>query len=143
MQVMQILKDKGADVVTMFADETIAEAARVLRERRIGAVVVTGPRGELQGILSERDVVRCLAQRGTDVMDDRVGSVMTSPVITCEPDTSLEDLMRLMTHRRIRHLPVVRGGRLAGIISIGDVVRFRLMELESETETLREYIGGR
>lgn len=143
MQVMQILKDKGADVVTMFADETIAEAARVLRERRIGAVVVTGPRGELQGILSERDVVRCLAQRGTDVMEDRVGSVMTSPVITCEPDTSLEDLMRLMTHRRIRHLPVVRGGRLAGIISIGDVVRFRLMELESETETLREYIGGR
>ncbi|HEU0071471.1 MAG TPA: CBS domain-containing protein [Alphaproteobacteria bacterium] len=143
MQVMQILKDKGADVVTMFADETIAEAARVLRERRIGAVVVTGPRGELQGILSERDVVRCLAQRGADVMEDRVGSVMTSPVITCEPDTSLEDLMRLMTHRRIRHLPVVRGGRLAGIISIGDVVRFRLMELESETETLREYIGGR
>ena len=68
---------------------------------------------------------------------------MTSPVITCEPDTSLEDLMRLMTHRRIRHLPVVRDGRLAGIISIGDVVRFRLMELESETEVLRDYIGGR
>jgi CBS domain-containing protein len=143
MQVMQILKDKGADVVTMTADETIAQAAQVLRERRIGAIVVIGPRGELQGILSERDVVRCLAQRGAESLDERVGAVMTSPVITCEGDTSLEDLMRLMTNRRIRHLPVVRNGRLGGIISIGDVVRFRLMELESETETLREYIGGR
>ena len=143
MQVMQILKHKGADVVTMSADETIAEAAQVLRERRIGAIVVVGPRGELQGILSERDVVRCLAQRGNEALDERVGAVMTSPVITCEADTSLEDLMRLMTNRRIRHLPVVRNGRLGGIISIGDVVRFRLMELESETETLREYIGGR
>jgi len=143
MQVMQILKDKGADVVTMSADETIAQAAQLLRERRIGAIVVVGTRGELQGILSERDVVRCLAQRGADALDERVGAVMTSPVITCEGETSLEDLMRLMTNRRIRHLPVVRNGRLGGIISIGDVVRFRLMELESETETLREYIGGR
>ena len=143
MQVMQILKDKGADVMTMSAEETLGEAAQVLRERRIGAVVVVGPRGELQGILSERDVVRSLAQHGAATLDERIGSVMTSPVITCEPDTSLEDLMRLMTNRRSRHLPVVREGRLAGIISIGDVVRFRLMELESETETLREYIGGR
>ena len=143
MQVMQILKDKGADVMTMSADETLADAAKILRERRIGAVVVVGPRGELQGILSERDVVRSLAQQGARALDELIGSVMTSPVITCEPDTSLEDLMRLMTHRRIRHLPVVREGRLAGIISIGDVVHFRLMELESETEVLREYIGGR
>jgi len=143
MQVMQILKDKGADVTTMSAEETLGEAAQVLRERRIGAVVVVGPRGELQGILSERDVVRSLAQHGAATLGERIGSVMTSPVITCEPDTSLEDLMRLMTNRRIRHLPVVREGRLAGIISIGDVVRFRLMELESETEVLREYIGGR
>ncbi|HEY4134337.1 MAG TPA: CBS domain-containing protein [Alphaproteobacteria bacterium] len=143
MQVMQILKDKGADVVTMSADETIAAAGRVLQERRIGAVVVIGPRGELQGILSERDVVRGLALRGSAVLEERVGAVMTSPVITCDPDTSLEDLMRLMTHRRIRHLPVIRDGRLGGIISIGDVVRHRLMELETEATTLREYIGGR
>lgn len=143
MQVMQILKEKGADVVTMSASETLGEAIKVLTTRRIGAVVVTGPRGEVQGILSERDLVRVLATRGAEMLEERVGTAMTSPVITCELETTIEDLMRLMTTRRIRHLPVMRHGRLAGIISIGDVVKHRLMELETETTTLREYIGGR
>lgn len=143
MQVMQILKEKGADVVTMSASETLSEAIQVLMARRIGAVVVTGPRGEVQGILSERDLVRILAARGAEMLQEKIGAAMTSPVITCELETTLEDLMRLMTMRRIRHLPVMRHGRLAGIISIGDVVKHRLMELETETTTLREYIGGR
>jgi CBS domain-containing protein len=143
MQVMQILKDKGSDVVTMAADARVGDAIRTLNERRIGAIVVTNPRGDIEGVLSERDVINALAERGTDLLEARISDLMTRHVFTCTPETSLEELMRQMTRRRIRHLPVVRDGRLSGIISIGDVVKHRLMELETEATTLRDYIGGR
>ena len=143
MQVMQILKQKGTDVTTMAASETLADAVRVLNEKRIGAVVITGRGGDIEGILSERDVVHALAERDIDLAKVRISALMTRQVFTCTPDTSLEELMRQMTLRRIRHLPVLREGKLCGIISIGDVVNHRLMELETETSTMRDYIGGR
>ena len=143
MQVMQILKQKGTDVTTMAASATLADAVRILNEKRIGAVVITGRGGDIEGILSERDVVHALAERDIDLAKVRISALMTRQVYTCTPDTSIEELMRQMTLRRIRHLPVLREGRLCGIISIGDVVNHRLMELETETTTMRDYIGGR
>ena len=143
MQVMQILKEKGADVVTVVADAVVADVIRTLNERRIGAVVVTNPRGDIEGILSERDLINGFAERGASLLDGRISDLMTRHVFTCTPETSIEELMRQMTRRRIRHLPVVRDGRLCGIVSIGDVVKHRLMELETEATTLRDYIGGR
>lgn len=143
MQVMQILKDKGNAVTTMPSDALVAAAVRLLNEQRIGSIVITNRRGEIDGILSERDIVHALAERGPDLLEARVADLMTRHVFTCTPDTSLEELMRQMTQRRIRHLPVLDSGRLCGIISIGDVVKNRLMELETEATTLREYIGGR
>lgn len=143
MQVMQILKQKGTDVTTMAASATLADAIRILNEKRIGAVVITGRGGDIEGILSERDVVHALAERDIDLAKVRISALMTRQVFTCTPNTSIEELMRQMTLRRIRHLPVLREGRLCGIISIGDVVNHRLMELETETSTMRDYIGGR
>jgi CBS domain-containing protein len=143
MQVMQILKEKGADVVTMAADALIADAVRTLNERRIGAIVVISARGDIEGVLSERDLVSGLAERSADLLGARISDLMTRHVFTCTPETSIEELMRQMTRRRIRHLPVVRDGQLCGIVSIGDVVKHRLMELETEATTLRDYIGGR
>jgi CBS domain-containing protein len=143
MQVMQILKDKGSDVVTMAANALIADALRTLNERRIGAIVITGARDDIEGILSERDVVNGLADRGAGLLEARISDIMTRHVFTCTPETSIEELMRQMTRRRIRHLPVIRDGRLCGIVSIGDVVKHRLMELETEATTMRDYIGGR
>ena len=127
----------------MAADASLADAIRVLNEKRIGAVVITGRLGDIKGILSERDLVHALAERAMDLANVRISALMTRQVFTCTPETSLEELMRQMTQRRIRHLPVLRAGVLCGIVSIGDVVKHRLMELESEASTLREYIGGR
>ncbi len=143
MQVMQILKDKGSDVTTMPGEALVADAVRLLNEQRIGAIVIINRRDEIDGILSERDIVHALAERGPALLDARVADLMTRHVFTCTPETSLEELMRQMTRRRIRHLPVLDAGRLCGIISIGDVVKNRLMELETEATTLRDYIGGR
>ena len=143
MQVMQILKQKGAEGTTMAADASLAEAIQVLNDQRIGAIVITGRVGNIEGILSERDLIHAMAERDIDLATVRISELMTRHVFTCTPDTSLEELMRQMTQRRIRHLPVLRDGMLCGIISIGDVVKHRLMELETETTTMRDYIGGR
>jgi CBS domain-containing protein len=143
MQVMQILKEKGAQVTTMAADASIADAVRTLNEKRIGAIVVTSRRGEVEGILSERDLIHAVAERGADFLATRIADLLTRHVFTCTPETSIEELMRQMTLRRIRHLPVLRDGQLCGIVSIGDVVKHRLLELETEATTLRDYIGGR
>ena len=143
MQVMQILKEKGAEVTTIAADARIAEAVRTLNEKRIGALVIIARNGNIEGILSERDLVHALAERGTDLLEAQVADLMTRHVFTCTPETSIEELMRQMTRRRIRHLPVIRDGLLCGIVSIGDVVNNRLLELETEATTLRDYIGGR
>ncbi len=140
MHVSSVLKSKGNKVVRIGADATVVEALRLLRQENIGAVVVGGSETSVDGILSERDICRALAEIGAEVLDAPVKDVMTRDVITCTPDSSLEDLMHNMTDHRIRHLPVVQADRLVGIVSIGDVVKYRLDELESERDALRDYV---
>ena len=142
MFIKQILASKGSRVVTTQPDATIAEVATLLKRERIGAVIVTDATGELCGIISERDLARGLADHGPGLLDLRVEQMMTAEVITCTPNDSLETLMQEMTARRFRHLPVLEAGKVAGIISIGDVVKHRLEELENETNLLQDYIVG-
>lgn len=139
MLVQAILQQKGSRVVTIGADASVADAARRLVEERIGALVIA-EEGKVRGILSERDIVRGLAEKGTAVLDVPVHSLMTHEVSTCSLDDDVPSLMRTMTDRRIRHLPVLENGALAGIVSIGDVVRHRVEELELEARTLHDYI---
>lgn len=140
MRVAQILKAKGHKVVTTRLDVTIAELVRTLTLERIGAAVVTGDEGTVVGIISERDIVHGLSERGADLLNMRVEELMTRTVVTCRPEQSLEDIMREMTSSRIRHLPVLQDGEMVGIVSIGDVVKNRLEELEKESGALRDYI---
>ncbi len=142
MFIKQILASKGSRVVTTQPDATIAEVAALLKRERIGAVVVTDATGELCGIISERDLARGLADHGAGLLDLRVDQMMTAEVVTCTPDDSLEKLMQVMTAGRFRHLPVLETGHVVGIISIGDVVKHRLEELENETHLLQDYIVG-
>lgn len=140
MRVTTILSEKGATVATIHDRATIADAAAELRLRGVGALVVSNDGRTIQGILSERDIVRRLAERGEVALREHVADVMTSQVLTCSPSDTSEDLMRIMTEHRMRHLPVVSGGVLAGLVSIGDIVKARVTELESEARTLHEYI---
>jgi CBS domain-containing protein len=142
MLIGQILADKGSDVVTIQPDATIAAAARLLRTKRIGAVVVTDAAGVLCGIISERDLARGLADHGTSLLEMRVNQLMTAEVKTCAPGDDLGKLMKQMTEGRFRHLPVIQDGETIGIISIGDVVKHRLRELETEAHLLHDYIAG-
>lgn len=141
MLVSGLLKSKGPGVVTVAPGTTATDVVAVLAERRIGAVVVSADGRSIDGVVSERDVVRALAERGLGAMDAEASSIMTSEVVTCEPDTTVEQLMQLMTERRIRHIPVVADGALSGIVSIGDVVKDRISDLETETQVLHEYIA--
>lgn len=141
MTVRAILTLKGRECVTIEPEATLAEAARVLSQKRIGAVVITGPNRSVAGILSERDIVSALAAHGARALEKPVSSAMTREVVTCTEDETVPDLMHRMTAGRFRHVPVVDRDRLAGIISIGDVVKHRLAELEREHEALREYIA--
>ena len=140
MYVEAILAGKGTEVVTVEPEATVQEAVAVLRERGVGALVVSRDGRSIDGILSERDVVRRLAEHGGAVLGMTVGEVMTSEVTTCGLKDTIEQLMWLMTERRIRHVPVVDGGALRGIVSIGDVVKNRLGHLESENQALQDYI---
>ena len=142
MLVAQILADKGRDVVTTRPDGTIAEVAKLLKAKRIGALVVLDARGKLCGIISERDLARGLADYGAKLLPMRVSQLMTTEVVTCAPDDSLDHLRKQMTERRFRHVPVIEDGRMVGIISIGDVVKHRLEELETEAHMLHDYIAG-
>jgi CBS domain-containing protein len=142
MLIAQILAGKGSDVVSTRPEATIAEVARLLKEKRIGAVVVTEADGRLCGIISERDLARGLANHGSRLLEMKVGELMTPDVVTCSPEDGIETLMQTMTDGRFRHLPVVKDGELTGIISIGDVVKHRLKELEAETHMLQDYIHG-
>ncbi len=142
IRISQILKDKGDRVVTIAPDATIAEAVDVLQRERIGAIVVQ-EKEELVGILSERDVAHGLAEHGAEVLAKRVADLMTREVVTCTPESRVQEIMKEMTVRRFRHLPVIKDGALVGVISIGDVVKNRLEELETETTMLQEYITGR
>jgi CBS domain-containing protein len=140
MTVRAILDLKGRDVVTIAPTATLAAAARLLCDRHIGAIVVTGADARVIGILSERDIVRALAARGSGALEEQVAQAMTRDVITCDGEETIPDLMQHMTAGRFRHVPVVENGRLAGIVSIGDVVKHRLAEMEREKGALEEYI---
>lgn len=140
--VLAVLKQKGYEVVTIAPHRSVSSLAAVLNTRRIGAAPVTDERGRLVGIVSERDIVRCIAEHGEAAMEMPVERLMTREVRTCLPDDALIGLMEVMTLNRIRHLPVIHNGALLGIISIGDVVKQRLHEAQSELETLREYISS-
>jgi CBS domain-containing protein len=142
MNVETILRTKGRAVATIRPEETIGAAVAQLISRNIGALVVSENGESVDGIISERDVVHALAARGADLLLLKVAEVMTRPVVTCDAADSVEQLMAEMTNRRIRHFPVVEDGRLCGIISIGDVVKNRLDEVEFEARSLRSFIAG-
>jgi CBS domain-containing protein len=137
----QILARKGRDVATIGPDATVTEALAELARRNVGALVVTADGATVDGILSERDVVRRLAVDGAAVLDRPVADVMVTEVTTCPGTTTTPELMALMTDRRVRHVPVLADGRLAGIVSIGDVVKTRVDELEAEAHQLADYIS--
>jgi CBS domain-containing protein len=138
MDVERILDTKGRKVVTTRPDTSVAEAVSRLRAEGIGAMVVLAGSGRLDGIISERDIVRGLARHGRTVLDLKVADLMTRAVTTCSPKDTVKAVMAVMTERRVRHLPVVEAGRLLGIVSIGDVVKNRLDEMELEVNVLRD-----
>jgi CBS domain-containing protein len=140
MTVKAILSRKGNNVITIEPTVTLSAAVNILAEHRIGAVVVAGADKQVAGILSERDIVRALAQRGPGALEDAVGQVMTRKVVTCTESDTVAALMERMTQGKFRHLPVVERGKLVGLVSIGDVVKHRLGEMEHESNALREYI---
>jgi CBS domain-containing protein len=140
MNVTTILSTKGSDVATIAPTATVAEAAQVMSDRKIGALVITGAGSRITGIVSERDIVRALAKHGAGALQLPLNDVMTRKVVTCGPGDSVANLMEQMTDGKFRHLPVVDSDKLAGIISIGDVVKSRLAELELEQSALRDYI---
>lgn len=141
MTVKAILDAKGRDVVTVEPTMTLAEAARLLAEKRIGAVVVTKAGAKIAGILSERDIVRQIGLRGAAALDESISSAMTAKVKTCQEGHTVNQVMEIMTRGRFRHLPVEREGMLAGIVSIGDVVKQRIEDVEREAEEIRHYIA--
>jgi CBS domain-containing protein len=143
MQVAAILARKGTDVFTITPETTVAAAVAELGDRRVGALVVSSDGSTVAGIVSERDVVRVLAERGPAVLDQPVASVMTADVVTCAPAATTEELMAVVTERRIRHIPVVEQARLTGLVSIGDIVAARVRELEDEAQLLHDYITAR
>lgn len=143
MFVDTILKAKGNAVVTAHPDTTVTEAAGILTGKKIGLILVTDEDDGIVGILSERDIVHATARHDGSVKGLAIRDIMTKSVLTCSPDDTLGDIMAMMTHRRVRHLPVLDdGGKLAGLISIGDVMKYRLEEIEHEEESMRQYISG-
>jgi CBS domain-containing protein len=142
MAVAHILRQKGSDVVTVSPSDSIQSIVDTLTQHRIGAVVVVDRSGGIAGIVSERDVVRAMAGDASAVISRTARDIMTEKVQTCEPGDSEAGLMQLMTENRIRHLPVLSGGRLAGMVSIGDVVKLRMESIEREAEEMKTYIAS-
>jgi CBS domain-containing protein len=140
MRISDVLRSKGGGVVTIRPDDTVARLLEVLAEHRIGALVVSEDNQGVAGIVSERDVVRHLHRSGSDVLSGPVSAIMTTEVITCEPDEDLENLAHTMTDQRIRHVPVTADGKLSAIVSIGDVVKHRMAALQTERDQLVDYI---
>ena len=142
MTIAAILKQKGADVARVAPTATVADVAQHLREKRIGAVLVMDSAGQLLGIVSERDVVSCLAKEGARVLEMTAAQLMTRDLHTATPKTSVPEAMAQMTERRVRHLPVLDDGRLAGIVSIGDIVKARIDQQAQEVDSLKAYVAG-
>jgi CBS domain-containing protein len=142
MYVADILRVKGSKVITVPPELSIAHVAQRLRIERVGALVVSVTGATAEGIISERDIAYGLAEHGTEVLRRTVADLMTKTVVTCSPSDTIAQVAKAMTNQRIRHMPVTDGKRLVGIISIGDVVKHRLDELELEANVMRDYIGG-
>ena len=140
MTVAKLMKQKSHDVITGTAEMTVLDATRMLERHRIGAVVIVNASGGVAGILSERDIVQAIARNGAGVLDRRVSAFMTSDVVTCETHSTVADVMATMTRGKFRHMPIVNNGLLDGIVSIGDVVKYRIEEAEAEAQAMREYI---
>ncbi|NED94807.1 CBS domain-containing protein [Phytoactinopolyspora alkaliphila] len=140
MHVSDLIRAKGNSVVTVAPGDDVRTLLAVLAEHHIGATVVSSGDGAIDGIVSERDIARALARDGAAILSAPVSSIMTSQVRTCEPDTHLDELSQVMTDGRFRHVPVVQDGRMIGIVSIGDVVKSRMTELELERDSLTTYI---
>jgi CBS domain-containing protein len=143
LRISNLLAAKGSTVATITGDSTVADAVAELGRLRIGALVVSADGAHIEGIVSERDIVRALGDRHGALLEDPVTSIMTASVATCSPDDEIESLMKTMTDRRFRHVPVVSEGVLVGIVSIGDVVKSRIDELEKDRKELVEYINAR
>jgi CBS domain-containing protein len=143
MKISSLLARKGSTVSTISRDATIGEVVAQLGSNRIGALVVSEDGEHIEGIISERDVVRGLAVSGDELLEERVSSHMTEEVFTCGPADDIETLMSVMTERRIRHVPIVEDARICGIVSIGDVVKSRIDELEKDRRELVDYINAR
>ncbi len=141
MTIGAILASKGSDVLSVRSDERVSDAVAMFAEKRIGAVPVIDD-GRVVGIFSERDVVYSIAKVGAAALDARIGDLMTAPAMTVDPDTAVMSGLSLMTKRRIRHLPVVRGDDVVGFISIGDLVKYRIDRIEAEAASLRDYIAS-
>ncbi len=141
MTIAAILQSKGGDIVSVGPDTRVKDVVKLLAERRIGAVPVIGG-GQVMGIFSERDVIYGLAEEGPSMLDRRVEEVMTSPALTVDRTTPILSALALMTRRRVRHLPVVEGEAVVGVVSIGDLVKLRLARIEAEAEAMRHYIAG-
>lgn len=141
MTVRKILNLKGSDVVTIAPEKSLHEAIALLTKEKIGALIVIGKKQEVLGVLSERDIVHLLSNKDANRFDNPVSSAMTADVKSCKPDDTVQQIMHVMTKGRFRHMPVVDNGKLAGVISIGDVVKLRLEEMERESEHLKEYIA--
>ena len=141
MTVAGILALKGRDVATIASDVSLSDAVARLAAMKIGALLVVNRDREVEGILSERDIVRTIGQRGPDILSDPVSSIMTREVIDCSERDTINEVMSRMTIGRFRHLPVIEDGRLVGIVSIGDVVKARIEEVEREAEEMRAYIA--
>lgn len=143
MNVQSILSVKGTDVATIDPGASLADAVATLRDKGFGALVVSGDGSSIDGIISERDIVRAMAAHGAGTLGRDVSSCMSANVLTCVVSDTIDQLMSMMTERRIRHLPVRdEGGKIGGMISIGDVVKFRMRELERENDQLHDYIQG-
>jgi CBS domain-containing protein len=143
MLVADLLEDKGFTVATVGADATVGDVVADLVRHRVGALVVSPDRLQIEGIVSERDIVKRLSEFRLGLLEEKVTSIMSTDVQVCTPTDDVESIMNLMTEQRIRHVPVVEGGLLCGIISIGDVVKSRIGELEKDRHELMEYISAR
>ncbi len=141
MNVAAVLHSKGRSVVTAAPSTTLQQIASLLANKKIGAIVIVGENGQVDGIISERDVVRAIGRNGSKVLEMPVSDVMTPDVVTCDETESIDDLMETMTKERFRHLPVVSDGALIGIVSIGDVVKHHVAEVEMEVSAMRCYLA--
>lgn len=142
MTIKRILESKGSNVITLHPDVTLADVAKVLSEKRIGAIVLVEGNGTVAGIVSERDIVRVVGANGPDSLRRVVRDVMTLKVTTCTEMTTVDEALQTMTTGRFRHLPVISDGRLAGLVSIGDVVKRKIEDAEAEAEQMRGYIAA-